>query len=154
MLARCLPFLLLLFAACGTVHDWRELKTAPMTFGECYTGIVEIASRELRSDDSVSDRGLGIWQSRWRTKMLERNFLGRQRLRVEVLLDEGSATDGWPIRYVVEQQKVEDLRRFTDPREDDWSDAGQDREAETLLGERLLRRLAPKAAGTPEQRRP
>jgi hypothetical protein len=152
MIRRCFPFVPLLFAACGTVRDWRELKTEPMTFADCYDGIVHVASRDLSTDASVSDRGLGIWQSRWRAKGFERNFTGRYRLRVEVLVDEGTAKDGWPIRYVVEQQKVEDLRRSMDPREEDWEDAGQDREAEAILGERLLRRLAPKATAIPMRR--
>jgi hypothetical protein len=85
--------------------------------------------------------------------MLERSFPGRYRLRVEVLLDERSAATGWPVRYVVEQEKVEDLRRSLDPREEDWSSTGQDKEKEVLLGERLVRRLAPKSTAIPTARR-
>jgi hypothetical protein len=43
---------------------------------------------------------------------------------------------------------VKDLGRSRQPREEDWSDDGQDREKESILGEKLVRRLAPKAAGT------
>ncbi len=154
MAARVFLFVPLLFAACGTVRDWRELRTEPMTLGECFDGIEHVAQREFVSDGAVSDRGLGIWQSRWRQRMLERNFPGRFRLRVEVMLDEGTTATGWPIRYVVEQERVDDLRRSLQPREEDWSSTGQDKEKEALLGERLVRRLAPKSTAIPVTRRP
>lgn len=135
----------LLLASCGTVHDWREIKTAPMTQAECYEGLVYVATRGgLAADIPNCDRGLGTWQSRWRVRQLPIFGLGRYRLRAEMLLDEGSAAEGWIIRYAVEQQKVEDPRRRTDPTEDDWEDAGQDREAEATLGSRLERKLGPK----------
>lgn len=146
MRARCLLWFLPLFASCGTVRDWRELETAPMTVGECFDGIVHVATGVgFTSDDSVTDRGLGVWQSRWRFRTLPPvGHPARYRLRVEMLLDEGSPTDGWPLRFAIDQETVDDLRRSMDPREEDWSDDGQDREKEAILGEALSRRLAPK----------
>jgi len=150
------PSLLALFAlfalfslfstsACGTVSDWRELKSAPMAFGDCYAGLIYVANHHgFAPDVSVCDRGLGLWQSRWRLRQLGLNRPGRYRLRAEVMIDEGSTTAGWPIRYVIEQQKVKDLRHSTDPTEDDWSDDYQDRENEAIFGEKLARRLSPK----------
>jgi hypothetical protein len=65
------------------------------------------------------------------------------------MLEEGSALGGWPVRFAIEQQKVEDLRRSNDPREDDWSDHGQDREREAIFADKLVRRLAPKSLARP-----
>jgi hypothetical protein len=143
--ARCL-WLTLLLPACGTVREWREMQTEPMSFGACYDGLDYIAVHDgYRPDPTETDRGLGTWRSRWRQRDGERHFRYRFRLKAEVLVDEGSNEKGWPVRYVVEQETVKDLRRYTDPREEDWSAAGQDQERETILGEKLVRRLAPKS---------
>ena len=137
----------LLLAACGSVREWREMRTDPMTIGECYNGFHFIATNDgFRVDTSKTDRGLGIWQSRWRMRDGERHFRLRFRLKAEILVDDGSTETGWPIRYVIEQEKVEDLRRYASPREEDWSAAGQDAEREVILGEKLVRRLAPTAS--------
>ena len=145
--ARSLLSIPVLFAlcACGTISDWREARSAPMTFGDCFDGLIAIANTSgFTADVSACDRGNGLWQSRWRTRQLERFGYGRYRLRAEVLIDEGSAKTGWPIRYVVEQQRVKDLRNTLDPAEGDWSNDGQDRETEAVFGEKLVRRLCPK----------
>ncbi|MBL9078350.1 MAG: hypothetical protein JNL08_12645 [Planctomycetes bacterium] len=142
---RLLP-LAFVFAACGTVTDWSEMRTAPMRLGECYDGLVFVATHDgFTADMTACDRGLGRWQSRWRERQLGLNRPGRYRLRAEVMVDEGSPATGWPIRYAVEQQKVKDLGRSDDPRDEDWSADGQDREREMILGAKLVRRLAPKA---------
>ena len=149
------PWLLLLslFASCGTVRNWRELQTEPMTIGEAWTGFVAIATARdgWRPDSTATDRGNGIWQSHWRKREMERNFPIRNRLKMEILLDEGSREKGWWIRYVIEQEKVKDLRRHRQPMEEDWSADGQDGEGESMLFERLLRRLAPKSVQIPER---
>ncbi|MEO6597200.1 MAG: hypothetical protein ABIP94_20850 [Planctomycetota bacterium] len=133
-----------LLSACGTVTDWREIKTAPMALGEAYDGLQYIASRDgFTADVTATDRGLGTWQSRWRQRQLGLGRPGRYRLVVEILLDEGSTAAGWPIRYAIRQEKVKDLRYSMDPREEDWSSDGQDSEREAILGEKLVRRLAP-----------
>ena len=76
---------------------------------------------------------------------MERNFPIRNRVKMEILIDDGSREEGWLVRYVIEQEKVDDLRRHVSPREEDWSADGQDGEGEAILGERLIRRLAPKS---------
>ncbi len=148
MRVRSLVLVPFLFAACGTVHDWRELQTAPMTLGDCLDGFEHVATGQgFVVDGGVTDRGNGIWQSRWRDRVHPTNrHPARFRLYAEVLIEEGSAAKGWPIRYAVEQQIVDDLRRSIEPREEDWSNDGQDREREAILGEALVRRLAPKSA--------
>ena len=147
------PWLLLfsLFASCGSVRNWQELQTEPMSIGEAWSGFTAVATARdgWRVDESATDRGNGVWQSRWRKREMERNFPIRNRLRMEILLDEGSREQGWWIRYVIEQEKVKDLRRHAQPQEDDWSADGQDREGEAILSERLVRRLAPKSVRVP-----
>lgn len=131
--------------ACGTVSDWRDIDTAPMAFGECYRSLVFVAEHHGFSPDVPNcDGGNGVWQSRWRPRQLGLNRPGRYRLRAEVLFDEGSPTKGWAVRFVIEQQKVKDLRRAAQPTEDDWSSDGQDAEIEAIFGEKLKRRLGAK----------
>lgn len=130
-------------ASCTTVTDWRELRSSPMTFGECYDGLEFIVGRDgFVADPLACDRGMGTWQSRWRERQLGLGRPGRFRLRVEVMIDEGSAAEGWPIRFAIDQQQVKDLRKSMQPSEDDWSDDDQDREREAILAEKLVRRLA------------
>ena len=135
----------MLFASCGVAHDWNEFITVPMTQAECYDGMVFVAYADgLTPDIPTCDRGHGTWQSRWRTRQLPIFGLGRYRLRAEMLLDEGSSSEGWIIRYIVEQQYVEDPRRRQDPVEEDWEDSGQYREREVLFAAKLERKLGPK----------
>ncbi|HZN39648.1 MAG TPA: hypothetical protein VFD82_12640 [Planctomycetota bacterium] len=141
---RWLP-LCFLFAGCGTIIDWREVKTDPMTIAECYDGFVYIAGKDgFAADTAACDRGLGTWQSRWRQRALPLGRPQRYRLRGEILLDEGSAEHGWTIRYAIEQEKVKDLRHSQNPGPSDWSPDGQDGEREATLGEKLARRLTVK----------
>lgn len=143
----CSIVLFSLLASCGSVRNWRELQTEPMSLGEAWQGWVDIVtSRDgWVVDHSETDRGNGEWQSRWKHRETERNFPIRNRLRMEILIDEGSRQEGWLVRYVVEQEICKDLRRHQAPGEDDWSSNGQNSEAEAVLGERLVRRLAPGA---------
>ena len=149
------PLLLLfsLLASCSSVRDWRELETEPMSLGQVWNGFTQIATARngWRVDESVTDRGNGLWQSRWKKREMERNFPIRNRLKLEIFLDEGSREKGWLIRYVIEQEKCNDLRRHSNPQEDDWSPDGQDTEGEAILGERLVRRLAPKSVQMPRR---
>lgn len=114
-----------------------------MTLAEVYDGIEFTATRAgLTAAAADSDRGLGVWQSRWRDRYVEGVARpGRYRLRCEILIDEGSAEKGWVVRYHVEQQKVKDLTKSRDPAEGDWSSDGQDQESEFLFGSRLALRL-------------
>lgn len=136
-----------LFAACGTIIDWREIKSDPMPLAECYDGFVYIADKDgFAADTAACDRGLGTWQSRWRQRQIGLGRAGRYRLRAEILIDEGSTEHGWTIRYAIEQEKVKDLRHSLDPGPSDWSPDGQWGERESLLGEKLARRLTVKKA--------
>jgi hypothetical protein len=156
MVARPLSstFLCALVAACGSVRDWRDLRTDPMPLAEVYDGLSLVAGGDgFVNDTSVSDRGMGIWQSRWKQRLLDNRHPGRFRLRAEVDVDSGSAAAGWDLRYRIEQESVDDLRKSMSPQEDDWSAAGQDEPREAIFGEKLARRLAPKARANPRAAR-
>lgn len=117
-----------------------------MAFGECYDGVEFLATRDGFTPDPLAcDRGVGTWQSRWRERQIGLGRAGRFRLRAEVLIDEGSSDVGWIVRYAVQQQKVKDLGKSMTPKEEDWSDDGQDAEREFTFGQKLERRLAVKA---------
>jgi hypothetical protein len=147
-------FACLLLTACGSVRDWRELRTDPMPIGEVYDGLTAVAAGDgFFPDNSVSDRGHGIWQSRWKERLLDNRHPGRFRLRAEVDVDTGAAAAGWDLRYRIEQETVDDLRRSSAPAEDDWSADGQDGEREAIFGEKLVRRLAPKTLARPRATR-
>lgn len=142
-----LPFALAVLPACSIAKNWQDLKTGPMTYAEVYDTVAFIADGDgFVPDHSACDRGLGTWQSRWRQRHLTLGRPQRYRLRVEIDVDEGSAAAGWPVRYVVEQQIVKDLRHDRDPKESDWSLDGQDTEREQRFGDRLARRLQPPSA--------
>jgi hypothetical protein len=136
-----LAFLPFVFASCGTVYHWQEIQTQPMTIGAVYDAVEFIAGGAGFASAPECDRGLGIWTSRWRPRSLQLGRPGRFRLKVEILVDKGSAKDGWLIRYLVEQEKVKDLKKSKNPEEKDWSNDGQYQEREATFGDALERRL-------------
>ncbi|MGE3175595.1 MAG: hypothetical protein AB7O97_23425 [Planctomycetota bacterium] len=142
--------LLALLPACGTVREWQELQTGPASRAEVYDAVEFLARTDgFAPEVGACDRGLAVWESRWRFRQLGLGRPGRFRLRAEILIDDGSAETGWIVRYCVEQQQVKDLKKSMDPAEEDWSDGGQDGEREFLFGERLRRRLATIAGPVP-----
>jgi hypothetical protein len=130
-----------LLAACGTVTNWQEMHTGPMSQADVYDAVDFLAQGDGYLAGPECDRGLGVWLSRWRQRVLLNNHPARFRLRVEVLIDKGTAQTGWTILYAVEQQKVKDLGKSVDPAEEDWSADGQDGEREFIFGQRLALRL-------------
>lgn len=139
-----LAFSLVVFTACGTVERWQEIQSGPMKVAEVSDAIEYIARSNGFAPTPDADRGLGLYTSQWRSFVLPQGGAwrpGRFRLRVEILLDKGSASEGFSIRFLVAQQKVKDLKRSKNPEERDWSDAGQDQEREFFFGDALQRRL-------------
>lgn len=136
-----------LFAACGTRHNWREINSAPMPYGECYDGVRYLVQHEgFAFDASVSDRGKGVLATRWRDRQLSLGHPGRYRLFAEIDPEFGSAAAGWLVRFYVEQQWVKDLRYSREPRERDWVDLPQDSERESIFLEKLRMHLGKKVA--------
>lgn len=135
--------LLASLGACSTARKWQELKTGPLGYDDVYDAVELIAKTDgLVPQVAECDRGLGTWTSCWRERWETAPARpARYRLLLEITKDKGSTQEGWPIRYVFEQQRVKDLTKSRDPQEDDWSKAGQDEEKEALFGARLSRRL-------------
>ena len=153
LLASSVPFalllpVLLLLASCGTLHDWQEVKTEKIAQAELFDAIEHIALKNGYTPDvGETDRGLGVFVSRWRRS---HQWVGRPlryRLVVEVDLEEPTQEGGYFVRYAVERQKVGNPSRSMDPREEDWSDDGQESEAEYLFGTSLQLRLTGKVEG-------
>ena len=140
-----IPRSLLSLALClATACSWtsyRELETIPLSKGQVWRGISEVASTGgWPSDPAVTDEGLGIYQSRWRTRVLALGHAGRTRLRVEVE-PRSDPGEGWVVYYYIEQQLVDDPTRVFNPVESDWQDDGQDVQQEEIFVARLRIRL-------------
>jgi hypothetical protein len=134
-----LPLAFLVLVSACAVHDFQHFQTGPLTRGQLWAGVSEVAETRFRSS-AVTDQGLGIFQSQWRHEVLRRGHAGRTRLRVELDPRPGPE-EGWVVRYFIEQQRVADLERSFSPVEDDWEEDGQDAQQEQIFGARLRMRL-------------
>lgn len=127
-------------AACATRHDFVELRAGDRTLGEVWGAVDRVASTDgFRQDMAASDRGLGIYQTRWDRRVLGLGRSGRRRLHCEIVPDREN-DDHLMVRFYVEQQRVQDLGMST-PTEKDWDDAGQDGVYQNIFVERLARFL-------------
>ena len=137
--------LLLLVGACASSRrDWRELGTRPIAFQDAWEAVAQTAARHgYPLDDSLSDRGRGEFKSRWRTTTQGFGQTRRRRVVAELKrADVGESLPlGWEIRFHVEQQAVKDMARSLDPREEDWSGDGQDRNLEDIMEAQLKMRF-------------
>lgn len=139
---------LLVLPACGTYHRWQEIETAPMPQAELFDAIEYIAVKNGYTPDiGECDRGLGHYQSRWRQSHQWVGRPVRYRLMVDVDYENLLPNDGYLVRYAVERQKIGNPARSMDPREEDWSNDGQEAEAEYLFGTSLQLRLTGKVEG-------
>jgi len=128
-------------AACGSHRNFVELKAHDRTFGEIWEGIDQVASSDgFRVDSSETDRGRGIYQTRWDRKVLNLGRSGRRRLHAEIVPDP-DATEHSMVRFYVEQEKVTDLGKTFNVEERDWDSAGQDTQYQQIFVERLARVL-------------
>ena len=140
-------------AACGTRRDFVELSAGDHKFGDIWSAVDRVATSDgFRLDVASSDRGLGVYQTRWDRRVLGLGRSGRRRLYCEIV-DDRYADDQLMVRFYVEQQHVQDLG-LSNPAEDDWDDAGQDGVYQRTFYERLSRFLgiqpvevAPSSAG-------
>ncbi len=140
LLRSLLPLVLCLATACSFT-SYREIETIPLTKGQVWQGISEVANTGgWPSDPAVTDEGLGIYQSRWRIRTLRLGHAGRRRLRVEIE-PISDPQKGWTVSYYIEQQLVDDPRRSFDPVESDWQYDGQDAQQEEIFAARLRIRL-------------
>lgn len=132
-----------LLAACAnTRRDWQEVASPPAPFEEVWDAVRNTAQvNQYTEDTRASDRGLGVFQTRWKTAELPFGRGRRSRLRAEIERVE-EAPNGWLVRFYVERQTVRDIGRSLFPEEDDWSADGQDRDTEVRLLRQLQLRFA------------
>ncbi len=148
LLGSLLPLILCLATACSFT-SYREIETIPLTKGQVWQGISEVANTGgWPSDPAVTDEGLGIYQSRWRIRTRRLGHAGRLRLRVEIE-PISDPEKGWTVSYYIEQQLVDDPKRSFDPVESDWRDDGRDAQREEIWVARLRIRLGMGLETTP-----
>ena len=98
-------------AACEGPRAWRDLGERPLPFETVWNAVVETSSRHgFAADNSATDRGRGVFQSRWRTQT--QGFNDSHRLRVRAEMERGNEADaglGWRVRFCVERQSVTDM---------------------------------------------
>lgn len=132
-------FAVLLLGACSTPTDWAAVRV-DRDFGELWESFVAIAERQgYMTDRRRTDRGLRVFVSHWRETPAPFGMGSRSRLHGEFERPE-DGSDGWTLRFHVQQQKVTNMRAGFHPSERDWSDDGQDRTREdVILGQLRLR---------------
>lgn len=130
-------------AACEGPRAWRDLGERPLPFETVWNAVVETSSRHgFAADNSATDRGRGVFQSRWRTQT--QGFNDSHRLRVRAEMERGNEADaglGWRVRFCVERQSVTDMARSMNPRESDWTPDGQERNMEDIMEAQLRLRF-------------
>jgi len=153
-LRRCAVVLPLLLAACATpMREWRDLGERELPFEDVWNGVVETCSRHgFVIDERESDRGRGVFTSRWRTSTMGFGQSRRQRVRAELIPgSEAGARVAWQLRFCVERQTVGDMARSLDPRETDWKPDGQERGMEDIIEAQLRLRFGDRVL-VPEDR--
>ena len=137
-ISRLILLALALLPAC-MAPTYQRIETGPLTRAQVWNGVTEVAgSGGFPADLAGTDQGLGIYESRWLTRVLRMGHSGRSRLRVEL---EPHPEGTWTVRYYVEQQEVDDLTRSLNPQASDWRDDGQNAQEEEIFGVRLRMRL-------------
>ena len=140
---RSAPLLLLAFCACASTRlDWRPIEFPNRPFEDVWTSMkVACAQQGYEEDGAATDRGLKRFQSTWKSRELAFGRTNRSRVRAQMERLAEPAPAGWRVELAVERQVVKDMSRALNPRESDWSSAGQDADAEQLLLGQMLMRL-------------
>ena len=156
--------------ACQSYYkEFVELPVSGLSTDRAWDLCLDTARTKFRLDPSKTDTGLRQFTTRWKRSAQNRFGKGiRRRAYFEVVdnpnpppkKDESSsliiaaskaATNGSKkadpdshllIRYYVELQRMTSMERTRNPREDDWSNEGQDGRAEQELMHHLRLRVA------------
>ena len=130
---------LMLVSACSYHVRWREMDLGPVAFEDAWSAVersVEVDG--FRTDVGSSDRGLRRYQTQWRSRVGMGFGPGARSSRTRVLAEfDALDTEGWRLRYCVEQQQVTDMEKSMDPGADDWKTVGQDQRMEERLTAKL-----------------
>ena len=121
--------LLLSFALGGCflqTYTYRELDVPNKSFGDIWVGMQHVTRRlGYAADRGETDRGRRVFQSTWETRLMFPRGSMRYRVRAEVERIRPNEP-GWRVRCYVERQKVNNIARSLNPREEDWEPDGQD----------------------------
>lgn len=118
-----------------------------MAFEQVWSEVQAVAALHgYQRDPKVTDDGLRIYQSKWKTRTFGFGNTERTRVRAEVERPKDKPT-GWLVRFYVERQTVKDFAKAMDPEEKDWSSNGQHKGVEELMDAQLRRRLALETGG-------
>lgn len=123
-----LAVLLLTFCGCaGYGAEIREFQVRNHAADDIFQKIVSYASsRGLIQDPKQTDLSRRLFVSRWRgggAPIMGRDGGRRDRLHAEVVRDRSRA--GWMILYYFERQRIGEIGRGLQPKDDDWEAAGQ-----------------------------
>ncbi|MEZ5963035.1 MAG: hypothetical protein R3F56_04225 [Planctomycetota bacterium] len=128
---------------CAAPPQWRDLGDRAVSFETAWNAVVETSTRHgFTPDDRGTDRGRGLFQSRWRS--WTQGFGQSRRMRMRAELERAEAVDEslvWHLRFCVERQSVPDMARSMNPRESDWVSDGQDRDFEDVIEAQLRLRF-------------
>jgi len=138
--------LLLLSGACGTSFTYQEVDVGIVPFEDVWVAIVEISETDgYPVDASGTDRGLRVFESRWRTRSVPFRVSAGvhrgDRRRVHAEMERPEDKQNWLVRFYVERQVITDITGAFDPQEDDWEAGGQDVDMEARIMAKLLVRF-------------
>jgi hypothetical protein len=137
-------FLLLLSVSCSSVwYDYRELEVEGLSSGAVW----EISQNALEAtlgvplDKAHTDRGMRTMETKWRTQAQPFRKGERRRGGIEIVMGDVEKRT-MTIRYYIEMQYNKTIGSEFDPKEEDWSGAGQDEDLQEHLRYRLRLAIA------------
>ena len=139
-----------LSACASTYRDWQDLGVRPQAFQDIWDAVAEVSTRHgMAPHGRYTDRGRGQFTSRWREVTPGFGQSMRQRVRAQLIEQKGEDDAVlWQVRLCVERERVKDLGRSLQPREEDWSSDGQDQELEQIIVTQLRLRFGDPLPGS------
>jgi len=136
---------LVLLSSCGVVFQYQEVELGPQPFDDVWDAVVEVAAADGYPEDPAgTDRGLRIFESRWRTQAVPFR-LGSvhrgARRRVHAEFEQDPDDRSWLVRFYVERQVIGDMTESLNPSEEHWTEGGQDAETERRMRVKLRSRF-------------
>jgi len=117
---------------------WRSVDAGPVPFEDAWEGFEQVAKIDgFAEDPADTDRGMRLFVSKWRTRVLP--FGEGRRRRVHAEFEQLAETGHWLIRFAVQLQELDghEYSSREDPPEDAWGNLGQDSDIEDRFGAKL-----------------
>lgn len=128
----CALLLGLTLSACQSGPDWQKVDVGPVPFEDAWDAVAQIAEiDQMPIDAAGTDRGKRVMQTMWRTRSMPFRGSIRRRLRAE--FEQPEQGRDWLVKFCVEKQTTGLVSGGFDPKEEDWTDAGQDDQMEMLM---------------------